>query len=67
MARKRNERDLDQLCDAIIEHPNRRAGWFARLFGRDDKFVQRQLIQLEDRGDLLEEDDAGRLRFFGRK
>ena len=66
MARKSNRQKLDQLCDAIIENPEQRAGWFARLLGRDNKSVIRDLPQLEDRGDMLMEDDYGRISWYGR-
>lgn len=67
MARKRNDQNLDELRDTIIEHPEQRAGWFARLLGRGNKSVMRELPQLEDRGDMLMEDDNGRISWFGRR
>lgn len=67
MARKSNDYHLDQLRDAVIANPDRRAGWFARLFNTDDKTIQRQLPQLEERGDLLSEDENGRLRFWRKR
>lgn len=67
MARKRNEYHLDELRDAIIEYPEQRAGWLARLLGRDNKSVMRELPQLEERGDLLMEDDDGRISWYGRR
>ncbi len=67
MARKTNEHNLDQLRDAIIENPEQRAGWFARLLGRDNKSVMRELPQLENRGDMLSEDENGRISWYGRR
>lgn len=67
MARSANQQRLNELRDAIKAHPDRRAGFFARLLGTDNKSVTRSLPQLEERGDLLMEDDRGRLRWFGRR
>lgn len=67
MARKGDTMRLDRIRDAIIEHPEQRAGAYARLLGYDNKTVIRALPQLEARGDLLNEDDSGRLRWFGRR
>lgn len=67
MARKANQQNLDSLRDAIIENPENRAGWFATFLGRDNKSVNRDLPKLEERGELLMEDDNGRLSWFGRR
>jgi predicted transcriptional regulator len=67
MARKSNQENLDDLRDAIIEYPEQKAGWFARLLGRDNKSVLRDLPHLEERGDLLVEDDDGHISWYGRK
>jgi hypothetical protein len=67
MARKGDAERLDAIRDAIIDNPGKRPGWLARRLGYDNKTVMRALTQLEDRGDLLEEDDRGRLSFFARK
>lgn len=67
MTRKANQGDLDRLREAIVENPEHRAGWFASLLGRDNKSVNRDLPKLEDRGDLLMEDDHGRISWFGRR
>lgn len=67
MARKANQQNLNRLRDAIIEHPEQRAGWLASLLGRDNKSVMRDLPKLEERGDLLTEDDNGRISWFGRR
>ncbi len=67
MARKSNQQKLDHLRDVIIENPDQRAGWFAQLLGRDNKSVMRDLPKLEERGDLLVEDDNGRISWFGRR
>lgn len=67
MARRSNQQHLDELRDAIMEHPDQKAGWLARLLGRGNKDVMRDLPQLEARGDLLTEDDDGRLQWYGRR
>lgn len=67
MARKTNDHKLNELRDAIVENPEHRAGWFARLLRTDNKEVQRSLVQLEEQGQLLAEDDNGRLSWFGRR
>jgi hypothetical protein len=67
MARKRNDHQLDELLDAIQTYPEQKPGWFAGLLGRDNKSIMRDLPQLEDRGDLLTEDDNGRISWFGRR
>jgi hypothetical protein len=67
MARKTDQTKLDRLKAAIRENPGHRAGHYARRLGRDNKSVMRALPQLEERGDLLAEDDNGRLSWFGRR
>lgn len=65
MGNKSNEERLDLVRNAIISNAGSRPGRIARLLGLDNKAVQRALIQLEGRGDLLAEDDRGRLYWFG--
>ena len=67
MARKINHDNLDSLREAIISNPEQRAGWFARLLETDNKSITRALPQLEERGDLLMEDDNGRISWFDRR
>ncbi|KAA3660302.1 MAG: hypothetical protein DWQ04_19780 [Chloroflexi bacterium] len=67
MARKTDHQQLDNLREVIMENPDQKAGWFAQKLGRDNKSVIRSLPQLENRGDLLMEDDNGRIRWFGRR
>ncbi|MCP5094610.1 MAG: hypothetical protein GY943_03565 [Chloroflexi bacterium] len=67
MARKTNHQHLDRLRETIIENPNQKAGWFSRKLNRDNKSVVRALPQLEERGDMLMEDENGRLSWFGRR
>jgi Mn-dependent DtxR family transcriptional regulator len=67
MARTGNQDRLDEIISAIQEHPEKRAGWIARLLNTDNKTLTRALPQLEDRGELISEDDNGQLTWFGRK
>lgn len=67
MAKHYDEERLDQIRDTIIRQSGCRPGRIARLLGLDNKTVQRALPQLEQRGDLLAEDDQGRLTWFGRR
>lgn len=67
MARKINHEQLDQLKNAIQADPGHRSGYYARRLGRDNKAITRALPQLEERGDLLAEDDNGRLTWFSRR
>ena len=67
MARKGDEQRLNEIRDIIIDNPGKRPGWLARRLGSDNKTSMRALTRLEDRGDLLIEDERGRLSWFGRK
>jgi len=67
MARRGDTERLNQIRDTIIDNPGRRPGWVARRLGFDNKTVMRALTQLEDRGELLIEDERGRLSWFGRR
>lgn len=66
MARKRDEQRLDVILKTIRQNPGKRPGRIARLLGLDNKTLVRALPQLEARGDLLAEDERGRLYWFGR-
>jgi len=67
MGHKQDELRLNDIRLLIQENPDQKAAWIAQQVGCGNKIVQRALIQLEDRGDLLHEDDRGRLRWFGRR
>lgn len=67
VARKGDAQRLNDIRDVIINNPGRRPGWLARRLGCDNKTMMRALVQLEARGDLLIEDEGGRLSWFGRK
>ncbi len=67
MARKVDEKRLDNIVEAIQTYPARRPGWLARRLGVDNKTMMRALTQLEDRGVLLDEDEHGRVSLVGRR
>ncbi len=67
MGRKRDDVRLDEIVVAIQSNPVYKAGSIGAVLGLDGKTMQRALIQLEDRGDLLAEDDKGRLSWFGKR
>lgn len=67
MGRRRDDQRLDEILAAIQANPETKAGTIGTLLGLDDKTVQRALVQLADRGDLLTEDDHGRVSWFGRR
>ena len=67
MGQRRQEQRLNQIADYIKNNPDLKAGQVARQLSVDNKTVQRSLAYLETRGDLLQEDDKGRLSWFGRR
>ncbi len=67
MGRKRDDQRLDEILATIQANPDTKAGSISTLLGLDDKTIQRALVQLADRGDLLAEDDHGRVSWFGRR
>ena len=67
MGRKQDEVRLDNILAAIQANPDNRPGTIGTMLGLDDKTIQRSLAQLEDRGDLLEENDEGKVRWFGKR
>ena len=67
MARSGNQERLDEIVNLIQNNPEKKSGWIARLLGSDNKTLTRALPQLEERGDLIFEDEKGRLTWFGRR
>lgn len=67
MARIGDQERLDEIITCIQNNPEKKAGWIARMLGSDNKTLIRALPQLEDRGDLIFEDEKGRLTWFGRR
>ncbi len=61
MARQADQRQLEQLRQAIELHPGQRAGSVARLLNWSREKVNRGLVTLNDHGVLLYEDEHGRL------
>ena len=66
MGRKQDDQRLDEILAAIQANPDTKAGSIGTLLGLDDKTIQRALVQLEDRGDLLQEDDD-KVSWFGKR
>lgn len=67
MGRKVNGQRLDDIREAIIHQPGQRPGHIARRLGFDNKTMMRALGLLEARGDLLVEDERGRLSWYGQR
>jgi hypothetical protein len=61
MSRKANEERIEKLKTAIETHPGEKAGFFARLLGWPHEVVSRALVELNDRGIFLSEDERGGL------
>jgi hypothetical protein len=64
MAKQKNNQKLDDIYNAVEANPDRKIGWFARLFHSDNNSMTKMFVQLNDRGNLLQEDDKGRIRKF---
>jgi DNA-binding IclR family transcriptional regulator len=67
MGRRRDDQRLNEILAAIQANPETKAGTISTLLDLDDKTVQRALVQLADRGDLLAEDDHGLISWFGKR
>ncbi len=67
MGRKRNDNRLDEIVAYVQDHGNEKPGTIASALGIDNKTIMRALTQLEDRGELFQEDDGGRISWFGRR
>ena len=61
MARKTEDKKLENIYNIVQEHPGKKAGFIARLLGLSRSDVTRSLPTLEDRGLHLSEDDKGGL------
>lgn len=61
MPRKANERRLREITSLLRTQPGHKAGEYARLLGIHREDFRRVLVQLNDRGILLAEDDKGHL------
>ncbi|MCX6043531.1 MAG: hypothetical protein NT075_00345 [Chloroflexi bacterium] len=67
MGRKRDDQRLDEILAVIQSQPEQKAGTIGTQLGLDDKTIQRAFVQLEDRGDLLQQDDNDRVSWFGKR
>jgi len=65
MGRKRNDNRLDEIVAYVQDHSEQKPGTIASTLGIDNKTMMRALTQLEERGELLQEDDTGRISWFG--
>ena len=61
MARKANPERLHEAARMIAEQPGHRSAEYARWMGCRREAFNRLLVQLDDRGFLLSEDENGRL------
>ncbi len=66
MGRKPNHNLLDEFAAYIRQNPDLKPAQIGHDLHLDSQTVQRNLAHLEARGDLLQEDNHGRLRWFGR-
>ena len=66
MGRKQNDQRLDEILAAIQANPDTKAGSISKMVGLDDKTIQRALVKIEDRGDLLQQDDD-KVSWFGKR
>lgn len=64
MPRKANDKEVDQLWNALQKQPGTKSGVFARLFNWSREKVARHLVTLDDQGRLSYEDENGRLYPF---
>ena len=67
MARKADEARLKEVSQLFHSKPGRIAGEYARMLGIHREDFSRVLVQLNDRGVLLSEDEKGRLWPFDKK
>lgn len=66
MARKTNQARLDKAAQLLRSQPGCKSGEYARMLGCHRQTFTRLLVQLDNRGVLLSEDEQGRLWPFGR-
>jgi Mn-dependent DtxR family transcriptional regulator len=67
MARKTEEKKLEEIYRKVGENPGRKAGFIARLLGLNRSEVTRSLPALEEKGLFVYEDDEGGLFPFLKK
>jgi len=61
MARKIEEKKLEEIYEKVGEYPGKKAGFIARLLGLNRSEVTRSLPALDDKGLLIFEDENGGL------
>lgn len=61
MARKPEEKKLEEIFEKVEENPGKKAGFIAKLLGLNRSEVTRSLPALEDKGLFIYEDDEGGL------
>jgi hypothetical protein len=61
MGRKANETRIQEIASLLQAQPGCKAGEYARMLGMHREDFNRALVQLNDRGILLAEDDNGHL------
>ena len=66
MPRKANESRLQEAATLLQTQPGCKAGEYARRLGIHREDFRRVLVQLNDRGVLLSEDDNGHLWPFSK-
>jgi len=64
MARKTEERKLEEIYKKVGENPGKKAGFIARLLGLNRSEVTRSLPALEEKGLYIYEDNDGGLYPF---
>lgn len=61
MARKTEEKKLEDIYEKVEENPGKKAGFIARLLGLNRSEVTRSLPALDEKGLLVYEDEEGGL------
>ena len=61
MARKTDDKKLENIYNKVREHPGKKAGYIARLLGLNRSEVASSLPALEEKRLYISEDDKGGL------
>lgn len=65
--KRQKQKRLERIAELTTGEEGITRAQLARRLGVHRSTIGRDLLHLEERGILLAEDDAGRLRFFGRR
>jgi len=65
VARRADPQKVETFYNSVKRHPGKHKGFFARVLDWHRQKVERTLVQAEDEGFLLYEDEKGRLWPFG--